>query len=93
MTELVQRNAPDNLRDPRAIVRRTSGNRRGPITRLISPGDLGQIVKPFVFLDLFEVERFEGRGFALSCPRFLWTPICLTGGRCGEVQDEQDQAK
>ena len=64
MTELVQRNAPDNLRDPRASVRRTSGNRRGPITRLISPGDLGQIVKPFVFIDLFEVERFEGRGFA-----------------------------
>ena len=29
----------------------------------------------------------------VSCPRFLWTPICLTGGRCGEVQHEQDQAK
>ncbi|SCZ18606.1 MULTISPECIES: pirin family protein [unclassified Pseudomonas] len=38
---------------PRAIVHRTSGNRHGPITRLMSPGDLGQLCKPFVFLDHF----------------------------------------
>jgi redox-sensitive bicupin YhaK (pirin superfamily) len=48
----------------RLIVRRTRGTRRGPITRLMSPGDLGELVKPFVFLDLFEIERFQGRGFA-----------------------------
>jgi hypothetical protein len=30
---------------PRKIVRRTRGNRHGPITRLISPGDLGQLLK------------------------------------------------
>ena len=48
----------------RPIVHRTNGQRRGPITRLISPGDLGEILKPFVFLDLFEVDRFTGRGFA-----------------------------
>lgn len=38
---------------PRAIVHRTRGHAGGPITRLMSPGDLGQFVKPFVFLDLF----------------------------------------
>ncbi|NPE52331.1 pirin family protein [Dickeya dadantii] len=38
----------------RAIVHRTSGQRLGPLTRLMTPGDLGQWVKPFVFLDLFE---------------------------------------
>lgn len=38
----------------RAIVYRTRGTRHGPITRLMSPGDLGQAIKPFVFLDLFE---------------------------------------
>src|SRR5690349_10093194 len=27
----------------------------------------------------------------LSCPRISWTPICPTGGRCGEVRHEQDQ--
>ncbi|QNM58911.1 hypothetical protein XHV734_0045 [Xanthomonas hortorum pv. vitians] len=35
---------------------RTRGTTRGPITRLMSPGDLGQLVKPFVFLDLFTVK-------------------------------------
>ncbi|QKS81287.1 pirin family protein [Pseudomonas bijieensis] len=38
---------------PRAIVHRTTGSSHGPITRLMSPGDLGQLCKPFVFLDLF----------------------------------------
>lgn len=34
------------------MVIRTRGQTRGPITRLMSPGDLGQHLKPFVFLDL-----------------------------------------
>jgi len=42
-------------RTQRRIVHRTRGSGHGPITRLMSPSDLGQIVKPFVFLDLFEV--------------------------------------
>jgi redox-sensitive bicupin YhaK (pirin superfamily) len=37
----------------RAIVHRTRGHTHGPITRLVSPGDLGEVLKPFVFLDLF----------------------------------------
>lgn len=37
----------------RAIVYRTFGSQHGPITRLMSPGDLGEFLKPFVFLDLF----------------------------------------
>jgi redox-sensitive bicupin YhaK (pirin superfamily) len=36
------------------VVYRTAGHRMGPITRLISPGDLGEVLKPFVFLDLFQ---------------------------------------
>jgi redox-sensitive bicupin YhaK (pirin superfamily) len=40
----------------RGIVHRTRGHRHGPITRLMSPSDLGEVVKPFVFLDLFEAE-------------------------------------
>jgi redox-sensitive bicupin YhaK (pirin superfamily) len=39
----------------RAIVHRTRGETHGPITRLVSPSDLGELIKPFVFLDLFEV--------------------------------------
>jgi redox-sensitive bicupin YhaK (pirin superfamily) len=38
----------------RAIVRRTRGQTHGPITRLMSPSGLGEILKPFVFLDLFD---------------------------------------
>lgn len=38
----------------RRITYRTRGRSHGPIVRLMSPSDLGEIVKPFVFLDLFE---------------------------------------
>jgi redox-sensitive bicupin YhaK (pirin superfamily) len=47
------------LRPPhlaRAIVHRTRGRTHGPVTRLMSPSDLGEILKPFVFLDLFDHE-------------------------------------
>jgi redox-sensitive bicupin YhaK (pirin superfamily) len=38
----------------RTIVERTRGRTHGPVTRLMSPSDLGEILKPFVFLDLFD---------------------------------------
>jgi redox-sensitive bicupin YhaK (pirin superfamily) len=37
------------------ITFRTAGHSRGGITRLVSPGDLGEHIKPFVFLDLFDM--------------------------------------
>ena len=40
----------------RPIVLRTRGHSHGAITRLISPGDIGELVKPFVFLDYFETD-------------------------------------
>jgi hypothetical protein len=43
-------------RSARRIVHRTSGHPHGGITRLMSPGDLGERVKPFVFLDHFELD-------------------------------------
>jgi redox-sensitive bicupin YhaK (pirin superfamily) len=49
----------------RKIVRRTRGRRHGPITRLMSPGDLGRVLKPFVFLDLFDMEAASFSGFGL----------------------------
>ena len=33
----------------------TRGRRHGPITRLVSPSDIGELIKPFVFLDYAEV--------------------------------------
>src|ERR1700680_5042407 len=50
---------------PRQIVHRTHGRRHGPITRLMSPSDLGQSLKPFVFLDLFDTEGTSFSGFGL----------------------------
>jgi redox-sensitive bicupin YhaK (pirin superfamily) len=51
----------------RAIVLRSRGQRHGPITRLVSPSDLGELIKPFVFLDLFDIS-------AASAPNFGWHP-------------------
>jgi redox-sensitive bicupin YhaK (pirin superfamily) len=42
------------LEAPRAIVHRSRGRSHGTITRLMSPSDLGEVLKPFVFLDLFD---------------------------------------
>src|SRR5882724_1757919 len=41
-------------RPARAIAQRTRGRTHGPVTRLMSPSDFGEILKPFVFLDLFD---------------------------------------
>jgi redox-sensitive bicupin YhaK (pirin superfamily) len=49
----------------RRIVHRTRGRRHGPITRLMSPGDLGEALKPFVFLDLFDTDGGSFSGFGL----------------------------
>ena len=49
------------------IATRTRGQSHGPITRLMSPSDFGHLLKPFVFLDLFDTpgkpNPFAGFGF------------------------------
>jgi redox-sensitive bicupin YhaK (pirin superfamily) len=47
------------------IVRRTRGQSHGPITRLMSPSDFGRLLKPFVFLDLFDTQKNPFTGFGL----------------------------
>src|SRR5260221_5796278 len=57
---------PMNLVLPlRKIAHRTRGYGHGPIVRLMSPSDLGEELKPFVFLDLFEADM---RNLAGSMP-------------------------
>jgi redox-sensitive bicupin YhaK (pirin superfamily) len=62
----------------RRIVRRTRGSRHGPITRLMSPSDLGEIAKPFVFLDLFDATGSDLSGFGwhphsgIATLTYLW---------------------
>jgi len=47
----------------RKITHRTQGNTGGPIARLVSPSDLGELIKPFVFLDRFD---FDGQAAPMS---------------------------
>ena len=62
----------------RRIVHRTFGDRHGPITRLMSPSDLGRRLKPFVFLDLFDAEASSFSGFGwhphsgIATLTYLW---------------------
>jgi redox-sensitive bicupin YhaK (pirin superfamily) len=47
---------------PRRIIHRSGGSLEGSITRLVSPGDLGQLIKPFVFLDRFAFDPAHRHG-------------------------------
>jgi redox-sensitive bicupin YhaK (pirin superfamily) len=40
----------------RQIALRTRGHSHGRVTRLVSPSDIGERIKPFVFLDYFETD-------------------------------------
>jgi len=48
---------------PRKIIHCTRGSKSRPITRLVSPSDLGELIKPFVFLDIFD---FNGEDTPMS---------------------------
>ena len=61
---MTHREVPDANRI-RPIVRRTGGQSHGPVTRLMSPSDLGQVLKPFVFLDLFDITQTSFTGVDL----------------------------
>ena len=49
----------------RGVVHRTRGHRHGPVTRLMSPSDLGELLRPFVFLDHFDTAGGSPSGFGL----------------------------
>lgn len=45
------------------FLHRTSGTSHGPITRMVSPQGLGELIKPFVFLDFLKADIPSGFGF------------------------------
>jgi redox-sensitive bicupin YhaK (pirin superfamily) len=49
----------------RCVVHRTRGRQHGPVTRLMSPSDLGELLRPFVFLDHFDTAGGSTGGFGL----------------------------
>ncbi|WP_322617928.1 pirin family protein [Pseudomonas sp. BIC9C] len=64
----------------RAIRYRTTGSRHGAIARLMSPSDLGHLIKPFVFLDLFEGESSFINGMQLHPHSGIATVTVITEG-------------
>jgi redox-sensitive bicupin YhaK (pirin superfamily) len=70
--------------ETRAIVHRTRGSAHGPITRLVSPGDLGEFLKPFVFLDLFGFTPAAGhKGFGMHPHSGIATLTYMVEGQVG----------
>jgi redox-sensitive bicupin YhaK (pirin superfamily) len=67
---------------PRRIVHRTRGHGHGPITRLMSPSDLGEYLKPFVFLDIFDMDlrATSGSGMPIHPHSGIATVTVLTQG-------------
>src|SRR5260370_39957820 len=67
----------------RQIVHRSRGQTHGPITRLMSPGDLGEVLKPFVFLDLFDNGGKPIGGFGLHPHSGIATLTYIAEGSVG----------
>ncbi|MCY1669671.1 pirin family protein [Novosphingobium sp. SL115] len=73
-------NAPTTISTHRRIRYKTMGHGHGPIIRLMSPGDLGRILKPFVFLDLFLPEAARIGDMPLHPHSGIATVTVLTEG-------------
>jgi redox-sensitive bicupin YhaK (pirin superfamily) len=67
----------DKLRTIKTHIR---GTQHGPINRLISPQDIGEELKPFIFLDYFNAEIEPGFGFPMhphsGIATLTWQPGC-----------------
>jgi redox-sensitive bicupin YhaK (pirin superfamily) len=69
-----------SLRDERTIVTRTAGRQHGPVKRLVSPSDLGGLLKPFVFLDYFDSSVEAEMRFSMHPHSGLATTTVLLEG-------------
>jgi len=64
----------------RSIIHKTKGRAHGPIVRLMSPGDLGQHLKPFVFLDLVTADASFAGSMPLHPHSGIATVTVITDG-------------
>lgn len=82
MTRLTHKLAePETSVASRRIVFQGRGATRGPITRLVNPSDLGQLIKPFVFLDHGELPSTGDTFFGIHPHSGIATlTIALSGG-------------
>ncbi|MBN8988175.1 MAG: pirin family protein [Rhizobiales bacterium] len=64
----------------RKIALRTRGHSHGRVTRLVSPGDIGERIKPFVFLDYFDADPATAPEFGFHPHSGIATlTVILTG--------------
>jgi len=73
------------------ILYRSKGHQHGPITRLVSPGDIGELIKPFVFLDMLSLEFNRGGLFGYH-PHSGIATVTLTLEGSMEYEDSTGKA-
>ena len=66
---------------PRSMVLRTRGHTHGAVTRLVSPSDIGQLIKPFVFLDYFEADPADAPAFGFHPHSGIATLTLILSGQ------------
>jgi redox-sensitive bicupin YhaK (pirin superfamily) len=82
MNAIVQCLSAPLARAGRTVIFRTRGRAHGPIVRMVSPSDVGQLIKPFVFLDLVDTQEAFGPGFGWHPHSGIGTLTLLMDGRC-----------
>jgi redox-sensitive bicupin YhaK (pirin superfamily) len=65
----------------RPVVLKTRGHSHGAVTRLVSPGDIGEHIKPFVFLDYFEADPANAPKFGFHPHSGIATLTLVLGGQ------------
>jgi redox-sensitive bicupin YhaK (pirin superfamily) len=80
-THAVSARQPKAEASPRSIVLRTRGHVHGAVTRLVSPNDIGQMTKPFVFLDYFEADPANAPKFGFHPHSGIATLTLILSGQ------------
>jgi len=65
---------------PRRVALLANGRRHGPITRLITPWDIGELTRPFVLLNYAEAERRFRPLFGIHPPSGITTLTVVLNG-------------
>jgi len=64
----------------RQVLVRTKGHAHGTVTRVLSPNDIGELIKPFVFLDHFDFTPAGGAMFPMHPHSGIATLTVLLSG-------------
>ena len=61
MNAVVQASPAPTIGGDRSVIIRTRGHAHGPVTSMVRPSGIGQIIKPFIFLDFIETQEAFGQ--------------------------------